>query len=308
MPLGELDAGPYYLPNLIAAIAASIGVLVASVGPFASVSMVLTLSGGWFHGTPTLVLASVSAVALFTLLNRGRAGFGPRWVVPLAWVGPIAGLVCLVIAVIDIHEVVTASHQYFGVQIEWGLWLVTVCSVVLCATGSVVALQVSKLSEGSEAWTRTAVTIAALVVLGGVIYFTARPQVVQTQGPQPPNTETVTNTPTRTETVMSPSPTVAGAPPQATLPPYSTPCQPVFGAINGYTTSAAGIPPPGSPSTSCAFAEEVRKAYGESGPRGASRSVSAWSPVMQQPYPMVCAPNGTLVVCTGGNNAVVYIY
>ena len=42
-------------------------------------------------------------------------------------------------------------------------------------------MQVGKLSEGSEAWTRTVITIAALVVLGGVVYFTTRPTVVYTQ-------------------------------------------------------------------------------------------------------------------------------
>ncbi len=216
LPQRKLDVGPYYLPNLIAAIAASVGIIVGSAAPWASVLVVLTLSGGWFHGTPTLVIGAISAVALFTLLNRGRAGFGPRGLVPLAWVAPIAGLVCLVIAVIDIHDVVSASQHWFGVHVEWGLWLVAVSSVALCVTGSVVALQVGAVSEGSEAWTRTAITIAALVVLGGVIYFTARPQVVQTQGPQPPGTETVTNT--ETVTSNSPVPVTVPTPAQRPIP------------------------------------------------------------------------------------------
>ena len=107
-----------------------------------------------------------------SLLNRARAGVSPRSLLVLAWVAPIAGLICLVIAVIDIHQVATAGEQ---VQIGWGLWMVAICSAALCITAAVVAMQVGKLSEGSEAWTRTVITIAALVVLGGVVYFTTRP-------------------------------------------------------------------------------------------------------------------------------------
>ena len=42
------------------------------------------------------------------------------------------------------------------------------------------------------------ITIAALVVLGGVLYFTTGPTVVYTQStpPAPPDAETVTNTQT----------------------------------------------------------------------------------------------------------------
>ena len=197
---------------------ASVGVVVGSVGPWATLAAFLTANGGWLHGTITLVLGAVSGVTSFTLLNRGRAGVDPRPLLVLAWVAPIAGLICLVIAVIDIHRVTTAGEL---VQIGWGLWMVAICSAALCITAAVVAMQVGKLSEGSEAWTRTAITIAAVVVLGGVAYFTTRSTVVYTQStPAPsPNTETVTNTQTVTSRSLVPVPVIVptGTPRQITV-------------------------------------------------------------------------------------------
>jgi hypothetical protein len=37
-PLRQLNAAPYYLTNLIAAIAASVGVIIGSVGPWVSLA------------------------------------------------------------------------------------------------------------------------------------------------------------------------------------------------------------------------------------------------------------------------------
>ena len=296
-----LSDSPYYLPNLVAAMVASVGVVVGSVGPWATVAELLTKNGAWLHGTITLVLGAVAGIASFTLLNRARAGVSPRSLLVLAWVAPIAGLICLVIAAIDIHYVATAGEM---VQIGWGLWMVTICSAALGITAAVVAMQVGKRSEGSEAWTRTVITIAALVVLGGVVYFTTRPTVVYTQSTpsSPPVNETVTNTQTVTSASPVPVPFVIGPPAD------STPCPLVYGPMDGYADSAAGVPPPGSPATTCQFAEEVRKAYAESGPMGAARPVTARSPVTGLDYTMSCVPAGKLVTCTGGNNAVVYIY
>ena len=217
LPARQLSASPYYLPNLVAAMVASVGVVVGSVGPWATVAELLTKNGAWLHGTITLVLGAVAGITSFVVLNRARAGVSPRSLLVLTWVAPVAGLICLVIAVIDIHQVATAGEQ---VQIGWGLWMVAICSAALCVTAAVVAMQVGKLTEGSEAWTRTVITIAALVVLGGVVYFTTRPTVVYTQStaPAPPDTETVTNT----QTVISRSPVpvpmiVPGTPRQITV-------------------------------------------------------------------------------------------
>lgn len=56
--------------------------------------------------------------------------------------------------------------------------------------------------------------------------------------------------------------------------------------------------------TSCPFAEEVRRAYAAS----ESATVVATSPVTGRTYTMTCTPQGQLVACSGGENALVYVY
>jgi len=56
------------------------------------------------------------------------------------------------------------------------------------------------------------------------------------------------------------------------------------------------------PNTTCVFAENVRSAYQSSGPG----TVMAYSPVTHKTYAMTCS-DGSPVVCTGGNDATVYI-
>ncbi len=107
------------------------------------------------------------------------------------------------------------------------------------------------------------------------------------------------NTPPSTSTTKA-------APTSVTLPAGATNCtngQPVSGS---FTHSATG-----SSVTSCGFAEAVRKAYAESAATNvsrSSRSVLATSPVTGRTYTMNCVPDGQLVTCTGGENAVVYVY
>ena len=60
--------------------------------------------------------------------------------------------------------------------------------------------------------------------------------------------------------------------------------------------------------TSCPFAQVVRDEYLRSGPKGGARAVVAYSPVTGISYTMVCAPEGAIVTCRGGNDAVVNIY
>ncbi|MEU4341671.1 protein kinase [Nocardia sp. NPDC023852] len=106
----------------------------------------------------------------------------------------------------------------------------------------------------------------------------------------------------------APSTSTTAKPTPVTLPAGASPCgqgQPVPGA---FTQSATG-----TAVTSCAFAEEVRRAYAELGPaqnaaRDASRAVVATSPVTGQRYTMNCQAKGQMVTCSGGENAVVYVY
>lgn len=84
------------------------------------------------------------------------------------------------------------------------------------------------------------------------------------------------------------------------------------GRGDGYTGSSA--PGPVStcatgvqvgPNTSCSFAMNVA---GEYGSNPGAYSISAYSPVTGQYYTMSCGPwNGGGTVCTGGNNASVYL-
>lgn len=88
------------------------------------------------------------------------------------------------------------------------------------------------------------------------------------------------------------------------LPAGAQACPPTSGPVGGFTHSAAG-----SADTSCPFAEQVRVAYGAGGPASVTpRQIDAVSPVTGQHYSMTCAANGSMVVCNGGNDAVVYLY
>lgn len=94
------------------------------------------------------------------------------------------------------------------------------------------------------------------------------------------------------------------SPSPVALPPGATACPSTSGPAGGFAHSAVG-----SGDTTCPFAEAVRAAYGAGGPAGsAPRQVEAVSPVTGQRYTMTCAANGSLVVCNGGNGAVVYVY
>ncbi len=106
-------------------------------------------------------------------------------------------------------------------------------------------------------------------------------------------TDAATTTPTTTTTTTS-----------VALPSGAQACPPTSGPAGGLAHSAVG-----SADTSCPFAEQVRLAYGAGGPATVTpRQVDAVSPVTGQQYTMTCAANGSMVVCNGGNGAVVYVY
>ncbi|WP_420040740.1 serine/threonine-protein kinase [Gordonia sp. MP11Mi] len=85
------------------------------------------------------------------------------------------------------------------------------------------------------------------------------------------------------------------------------------------TMTVAPSPPPGTAScgggvgvatsvTSCEFAANVGAVYLQQGPKGEARTIVASSPVTGDSYTMSCTPETGVVVCRGGNNAVVVIY
>ncbi|WP_245545908.1 serine/threonine-protein kinase [Nocardia higoensis] len=87
------------------------------------------------------------------------------------------------------------------------------------------------------------------------------------------------------------------------LPAGSTPCGSTASSANGNAAAGNGV-------TSCPFAEEVRRAYAAQASPGsnAPQTVTAVSPVTGRSYTMTCTPSGGLVTCTGGENAIVYVY
>ncbi|WP_228002995.1 serine/threonine-protein kinase [Nocardia australiensis] len=92
----------------------------------------------------------------------------------------------------------------------------------------------------------------------------------------------------------------------AALPAGASPCSNGQSASGNYTRAATG-----SGVTSCQFAEAVREAYAESATANvsrSSRSVVATSPVTGRTYTMNCVAEGQVVTCSGGENAVVYVY
>lgn len=91
----------------------------------------------------------------------------------------------------------------------------------------------------------------------------------------------------KTQTASPPSTTQA--PLVQPVAPQGTPC--------GANVSAGA-------NTSCSFALNVADAYLSQG--GGTQSVVVYSPVTGQNYTMNCV-SGVPVVCSGGNNAVVYI-
>jgi len=99
------------------------------------------------------------------------------------------------------------------------------------------------------------------------------------------------------------STTSAPASGPVTLPPEAVICPVTYTGPSGSLGNSAR----GNDVTSCPFSEKVRQAYVESGSVGSPVVVQANSPVTHLDYEMSC--EGTApVVCTGGNNAIVYIF
>ena len=154
-----------------------------------------------------------------------------------------------------------------------------------------------------------AVLVIVVVAVGGVVGWTMlRPgadnqQVEEQAGP-----------------VTTASPQAAAPGPATTSAPRGTSAAATTTALPaGAKPCATGRPSPGtfgqaaagSEVTSCPFAEAVRKAYADAASTAANRpprSVVAVSPVTGRSYTMNCAVEQQVVTCSGGENAVVYIY
>jgi hypothetical protein len=318
-PPAPLSTAPFYLPNVIAAIVASVGIVVGSIGTWASLGPVnvggMDFPGSW--GVVTLVLGAVSAAALFVQVNWGRTSFSLRWAVPVAWGVLVAGIGCLAIALVNVAKVTSFSKAIFGVphiaQVGWGLWLAAICSGLLCVTGAIVAALVGNASQdyhhpSQEVWAgawRWAAIVASAVIFVIALINAYRPFMIDDKTSQQ---ATATETQTVTERPSSPAtgiyPTQNQAPPPAApamLPPDATHC--TSNPVNTPLSNSAA----GTDITSCPFAEAVRAQYLRQGLRDRPVTLNVMSPVTDQIYVMTCI-GSQVVTCTGGNDAVVYLY
>lgn len=151
------------------------------------------------------------------------------------------------------------------------------------------------------------VLVAIISVLGTVLWFTTGGFSTQSQASPSTSTQFVT---------AEAEPEQAGSPSTMAVSAEAAPAAPVVPATpsGAYLCSTSGSAPfaragAGSSATSCPFAGSVRDSYRASGAGGGAATISAYSPVTGTSYTMYCAPAGTNVVqCTGGNNAVVYVY
>ncbi len=90
----------------------------------------------------------------------------------------------------------------------------------------------------------------------------------------------------------------------AHLPAGAKPCTQPYPAFGRFTSSAIG-----TTVTSCAFAEGVRKACAEGGDSTITdRSIMAHSPIDNRDYRMNCTAGDQFATCSGGQNAIVYVY
>jgi hypothetical protein len=176
----------YYRPCLIAAISASVGVLIGFVSPWTSI-MMFTISGldaSPRVSVPGLALGIVSCIGLLAVMIWPRTPFSPRWAVPLAWMAAVIGVAGLSFALPLIVRIMTIPKaNLFGVPVGaavgWGLWLLAVSSVVLAVTACIVATQIVESLEPlgqltlsmARGWRWAAMIASAVIVVGGITYY-----------------------------------------------------------------------------------------------------------------------------------------
>ena len=133
-----------YMPNMIAGLLACVGIVVGSLGPWATF-LNFSKAGIDGDGMLTMILGVIAAIALFSILSRGgKAKFGDRWV------APALGAITLVIAIVDAanlsNQETTVLRSTIGPSIGWGLWVVLLCGAALCVTSFTVARAMAKRS------------------------------------------------------------------------------------------------------------------------------------------------------------------
>ncbi|RVW00837.1 hypothetical protein EF834_15665 [Rhodococcus spongiicola] len=130
---------PAYRPALIAALVATVGVMIGSVGPWVTI-FGFSANGTEGDGVITLILGAAAAAALGVLLARNAP---PRF--GIQWTGTAVGVIGLAIAIYDMVNVSSEQEEFFGQMIGpsigWGLWLLLLSSIALCVTATIAAIQ-----------------------------------------------------------------------------------------------------------------------------------------------------------------------
>lgn len=89
------------------------------------------------------------------------------------------------------------------------------------------------------------------------------------------------------------------------LPAGATQCPAVYPKIVSPFNAGAR----GTPTTSCPFVEQVRRAYSQRpAPLSAAQQMRVASPATGKWYDLVCAPTQRFVTCSGAVVAVIYLY
>jgi hypothetical protein len=132
-----------YLPNLIAALVAAVGIVVGSIGPWITV-LGLDRSNTDGDGILTLMLGAAAAAMLFAVLNLAEDRV--RLKARLCTVCIPLGALAFLVAASDMGEVTSRHAELFGTTITaqpgWGLWLVLLMSVVLVVTAFITTRQI----------------------------------------------------------------------------------------------------------------------------------------------------------------------
>lgn len=104
-------------------------------------------------------------------------------------------------------------------------------------------------------------------------------------------------------------------------PPQATP-HPPLNQVNGLPKGATECPPVyphlllpfnagarGTPTTSCAFVEQVRMEYAKQNTTASgSATLNVVSPATEMQYQLACQTTGSYATCAGGAAAVIYLY
>lgn len=183
-----------------------------------------------------------------------------------------------------------------GPRISTVLAVAAVVLAIVCVGGTVRYLLLERWADGSGSTTTEVGSNASEETEAAVPEDS--PDV---EGPGVNTDPEVDSAPTHdagpTQNPSQPPPVVGKKPAQATSCPsaYNISATPSRSAVNAKTTT-------------CEFAEEVRRAYIESGAQGQPITLNnVYSPRTHQYYVMECT-GSTTVTCTGGIKAKVYLY